>query len=201
MKFKGRFIEAYGQRVTVEAVPPFEEISMEPGVVYDVEMKKHRERRSLDANAFFWVLVAQIAAKLSTTKTEVHDRLLSESLAFCMKDGALDWIVGDFTPNKYKLYKSGDAYYMDSGMSVNLTKPTGEPFMKDGKPKSSRIFWRVKGSHEMDTKEMAHLIDNTVQEAKALGIETMTPEELERIKQEWAAIDQKEKANAESASL
>ena len=35
------------------------------------------------------------------------------------------------------------------------------------------------------SKEMSILIDGTVQEAKDLGIETMTPDELDRIKQEW----------------
>ena len=45
-----------------------------------------------------------------------------------------------------------------------------------------RIF---KGSSEYDTKEMSLLIDGIVQEAKNLGIETMTPAEVERLKGMW----------------
>lgn len=43
----------------------------------------------------------------------------------------------------------------------------------------------IKGSSEYDTAEMAHFIDSIVEEAKELGIETSTPDELERMKQEW----------------
>ena len=37
----------------------------------------------------------------------------------------------------------------------------------------------------MNTKEMSKLIDGIVQEAKAIGIETMTPSELQILKEEW----------------
>jgi hypothetical protein len=46
-----------------------------------------------------------------------------------------------------------------------------------------------KQTHEMDTAEMARLIDGAVQEAKALGIETDTPAELERLRKEWEKWD------------
>lgn len=41
------------------------------------------------------------------------------------------------------------------------------------------------GSSTYNTKEMSVLIDSIVCEAKELGIETATPEELERMKREW----------------
>ena len=37
---------------------------LKPGKVYDVEIKEHREKRSLDANAYFWVLVDRLAETL-----------------------------------------------------------------------------------------------------------------------------------------
>ena len=43
----------------------------------------------------------------------------------------------------------------------------------------------IKGSSEYDSAEMAHFIDRIVEEAQELGIETATPDELERMKQEW----------------
>ena len=46
-------------------------------------------------------------------------------------------------------------------------------------------FAFMRGSHTYSTEEMARLIDGTVQEAKDLGIETLTPDELERMKQLW----------------
>jgi nitrogen regulatory protein PII-like uncharacterized protein len=42
-----------------------------------------------------------------------------------------------------------------------------------------------KGSSEYDTREMSILIDGIVSEAKALGIETLSKEELENLKNSW----------------
>lgn len=41
------------------------------------------------------------------------------------------------------------------------------------------------GSSAYDTAQMSRLIDNIVQECKAQGIETMTPEKLDRLKEAW----------------
>jgi hypothetical protein len=46
-------------------------------------------------------------------------------------------------------------------------------------------FIVFKETHTLDSKEMARLIDGTVQEAKQLGIETATPEEIARMKALW----------------
>lgn len=43
------------------------------------------------------------------------------------------------------------------------------------------------GSHTYDTKEMSRLIDGIVSEAKELGIDTRTPEELSLMLEEWGA--------------
>ena len=45
----------------------------------------------------------------------------------------------------------------------------------------------IKGSSEYNTAEMSRFIDRIVEEAQELGIETATPDELERMKQEWGA--------------
>lgn len=50
-----------------------------------------------------------------------------------------------------------------------------------------RFYFRLRGSHEYDTKEMAILIDDIIAEAKEQGIETLPPNEVERMKQEWGA--------------
>ena len=48
-----------------------------------------------------------------------------------------------------------------------------------------RVYIVMKGSHQYDTKQMATLIDGVVSEAKEMGIETIPPQELERMKQSW----------------
>ena len=48
-----------------------------------------------------------------------------------------------------------------------------------------KSYMKLMGSSEMDTKQMAYFLDNIVDEAKELGIETTTPAEIERMKQQW----------------
>lgn len=42
-----------------------------------------------------------------------------------------------------------------------------------------------KHSSDMDSKEMSRLIDGAIYEAKKLGLETDTPEQIARYKEEW----------------
>ncbi len=58
----------------------------------------------------------------------------------------------------------------------------GESILKGKKFKHYKVYM---GSSEMNTKQMSILIDGIVQEAKQLDIETMTPEQLSRLKEEW----------------
>lgn len=46
-----------------------------------------------------------------------------------------------------------------------------------------RTYVVLMGSSRYDTAEMSHLLDGLIYECKVLGIETATPEELERMKQ------------------
>lgn len=41
------------------------------------------------------------------------------------------------------------------------------------------------GSSAYDKAQMARLIDNIVQDCKAVGIETLTPEQLDKLKESW----------------
>ena len=173
---------------------PAEEINDLLECSIDIKLNKHHKKRSLDANAYFYVLVNKIAERAKLSDIEVHDKLLSQNLAYVIENGAVDWIVADWKSNAYRLVKLAVTehgkqqfkYYYDSLQDVALNKPNGEPYRdSEGNPKTSRIFWHIKGSHEMDSKEMARLIDSTIVEAKELGIETLTCEELERMKASW----------------
>ncbi len=173
---------------------PAEEIEDLLACDLDIRLKKPYKGRSLDANAYFYVLVNKIAIRQNIDDIDVHDKLLSQNLCYVIEDGAIDWAVADWKSNEYRLVKlrvneggkTQYKYYYDSLQDVALTKPNGEPFIdKTGKQKTSRIFWHIKGSHEMDSKEMARLIDSTIYEAKELGIETLPPAILETMKQNW----------------
>lgn len=122
-----------------------------------------REKRSLDANAYYWVLLDKIAGVLGSTKEEVHEIMLH-------RYGVLDYI--DDKPMVITLR---------SDIPINRLKGHYKAYRMsdDGRFIS---YFKLKGSSEMDSSEMAHLIDGVVSEAKELGVEVLPPEEIERIK-------------------
>ena len=130
-------------------------------VVYDFKIEEHKEKRSLNANAYAWVLITKISNVLRASKEEIYFLMLkrygvSEVVS----------IVSNIDVTGY--FK----YYEEFGRSVLNNKEFTH----------YKIF---KGSSEYNTKEMSILIDGIVSEAKALNIETMTPDQLALLKQEW----------------
>ena len=52
--------------------------TMEVGKSYDLEIKTHRNKRSNDANAYFWKLVDDLSAKINIPKTEIYRRYIKD---------------------------------------------------------------------------------------------------------------------------
>jgi len=131
------------------------------GKTLDVEIKPHRERRSLDANAYFWTLCGQMAEVIRTDKDSMYLQLLKR--------------YGQYT------------YIIVKPEAVEKTLQAWRLMEEIGKTKDGRGVQMLAyfGSSTYDTKEMARLIDGTVSEAKELGIETMTPSELALMKEGW----------------
>lgn len=139
----------------------------------DIEIKQHREKRSKSANAYFHVLVNKIAAELNEADETVKTRLVIEYGVVAKDEDGLT--IGFKLPSK-----------------VDVSKIYPYTRLFDQRTENGRIFncyLVLKPTHEMDTKEMARLIDGTIREAKELGIETDTPETLARYQAEWAAYE------------
>lgn len=143
---------------------------LKPGVEYDISVKK-RGKRSLNANNYHWSLCEQMSKILKTSKYEVHNQLMIHY--------GTDWIdeAGD---RIYVLMKDNDSYLKKETEHYRPTDAT-----EDRKGKLYRWFVLLLPSHLMNTKEMSELIDGTVSEAKELGIDTRTPDEIERMKALW----------------
>ena len=130
-------------------------------VVYDFKIEEHKEKRSLNANAYAWVLITKISNVLRTSKEEIYFLML--------KRYGVSEVVSIISNIDVTGYFK---YYEEFGRSVLNNKEFTH----------YKIF---KGSSEYNTKEMSVLIDGIVSEAKLLNIETMTPEQLALLKQEW----------------
>jgi hypothetical protein len=139
----------------------------------DIEIRKHRNIRSKNANSYFHVLVNKIAAETGESDEEVKIRLITSYGTLARTaDGKYLMFVLPREADATEYYKYAEVYDQRevNGVMCNM--------------------WKVyKDSHKMDTKEMARVIDGAIKEAKELGIETTTPAELEKMKQQWAEYE------------
>ena len=125
----------------------------------DYEAKPYRHKRTLTQNAYFHVLVGQIAKAVGNkTDTEVKNQLIADY-------GVIDIDTG--------VVIMDDAVPWDKSPYLHLRPTTATRTLDDGK--LYRVYHVMKGSRMLDTAEMAHLLDGTIREAQELGIETLPP--------------------------
>lgn len=158
------------QRLAIDLDGDFRDdyITLKDAVV-DIEIKKHREKRSKDANAYFHVLVHKIAEKTGEGNEERKKKIVLESGALARGDDG--HVIGFMLPEN-----------VDAEKIWKYVRPYDQKVING---KRYICYLVYKETHEMDTKEMSRLIDEAVREAKELGIDTATPAELERLKNEW----------------
>lgn len=125
------------------------------------EVKEHREKRSLDANAFYWKMITEIAGVLGESKEKLHLKMLKE----------YGEVYSVLLPKEHDITGLIKYYEIESCIEKN-----GRKFIS---------YKAYLPSSEMNTKQMAKLIDGVVLEAKELGIETLTPSQIEEIKLRW----------------
>ena len=132
----------------------------------DIEIKQHRAKRSLEANSYLWVLSQKIAEALHCTKEEVYKnaiRAVGQFEMLAMKEEAAETFI--------KVWNSrGLGWYAEE---------------MDSKLEGCKKIIAYYGSSCYDTKAMSVLIDYIVDDAKAIGVETLTPEEIEGLKEGW----------------
>lgn len=132
-----------------------------------VEIKKYRKKRSLDANAYFWVLVDKLSQETGIDKLTIYRDAIREIGVFKqveISENAVDTLM-------YSWGLHGLGWVSEK---IDYSKNKGFVLVN--------LYY---GSSTYNTKQMSRLIDNIVQDCKAVGIETMTPAELQVIKDAW----------------
>ena len=122
------------------------------------EVQECKGKRSLSQNSYCWLLINKIANILRLSKEEIYLQMLEDygqSILIPVKKGE--------KPNGYFKYYKYETSSILNGKEADWYK----------------IF---KGSSEFDSKEMTILIDGIIQECKQLGIETLTPDEISKLK-------------------
>ena len=136
--------------------------------VYKAKIEPYRKKRSLDANGYMWVLLREMAEKLKTTDKEIYREMIrrvGQVTILPVKDEAIETFVKRWELN-------GEGWQVDV---IGACKNT-EGYS------NLRCYY---GSSVYDTKEFSVLLDEVIAEAKELGIDTATPDEIERMKQEY----------------
>ena len=135
---------------------------------YVADIKEYRERRSLDANAYMWVLVGKLSGKLGLPPEEIYRAAIRD--------------VGDnyeVMPVRNDALERWQAIWQSNGLGW-LCEEIG-PSKLPGYTNVRNFY----GSSTYDKTQMNRLISNVVQDCKAQGIETLAPAELARLTEEW----------------
>ena len=133
----------------------------------EVTVKRYRKKRSLDANAYAWALMGRLAAVVALPVTEVYRNAIrnvgGNTDVVCVPDKAVDRLRECWG-------KNGIGWITDT--------------MPSKLPGCTNVILYY-GSSTFDTAQMSRMIDNIVQDCKAVGVETMTPAELARLLEGW----------------
>lgn len=132
-----------------------------------IEIKPYREKRSLDANAYFWVLCDKLAEKLRRSKTEIYRELIREiggvSETVCVVNAAVERFRANWQAKG--LGWQTEAVESKIEGCTNVT-----------------VYF---GSSTFDKAQMARLLDLTIQECREQGIPTETPDQIAEMKARW----------------
>ncbi len=137
------------------------------GKAYDVEIKEHREKRSIDSNAYAWVLMDKLAEKTHIPKTDIYRSYIREiggnNETVCVTAEAADKLRSGWEHN-------GLGWQTDT--------------MPSKLPGCVRVVLYY-GSSTYNTDQMSRLIDLIVQDCREQNIETLPPEKLAWMMEEW----------------
>ena len=132
-----------------------------------IKVGKFRNKRSLDANAYAWVLIGKIAEKTNVPKEEVYREAIrgigGNYDIVCIKEEAADSLRSAWSKNGIGWQSETMLSKLDGCTNVLL----------------------YYGSSTYDTEQMSRLIENIIQDCKALGIETKSQEEIDSLVKHW----------------
>lgn len=140
--------------------------SLEDGKTYTVEIKEKKEKRSREANAYCWVLLDRLAEKLHIPKEDIYRDLIKNiggnSEIVCVQNKAVERLCEGWKRNGIGWVTDTFESKIDGCTNVIL----------------------YYGSSTYDSAQMHRLIELIVQECKEQDIETLTPEQIARLKYE-----------------
>jgi hypothetical protein len=136
------------------------------GKALDVEITQHRNKRSYEANGYLWILCQKLSEKIGGTKEDIYKEAVR-------KAGQFEFVaVSERAAESFiKAWQGkGIGWYAEASES------------KIDGCKKIMVYY---GSSVYDSKAMYHLIRYVVDECIENDIETLTPDQLVAMSQEW----------------
>ena len=135
----------------------------------NIELKKYRKLRSLDANSYFWKILTELCDLAEINTVEEYKRRVKELGIFRQFKIMIDQ-VSTFK----KIWEDkGIAWFCE----ILDTEYIGDIEFK--------IINAYYGSSSFNSKQMSRLIDGVVQDCKIYGIETKSKNEINSMLENW----------------
>lgn len=135
----------------------------------NVELKKYREKRSINANNYFWKLLQELCDLAEIETIEEYKRRVKE--------------LGIF--RRFKIEKDNIKTFEKMWTTQGIAwfcEIADTEYIGDIEFKIINAYY---GSSSFNTKQMSRLINDLVQDCQAYGIETKTPAEIENLLRSW----------------
>lgn len=135
---------------------------------YDADLKEHREKRSLDANALYWEMCGRLAMAVNEHPDEIYKRHIKDIGNYevlCIQNKAVD----DFT-------RRWCSDHLGRFVETRESKIDG-----------CTTLLAYYGSSDFDKSQMSQLIENCLQDCRVLGVETWPDDKIALLKEEWNA--------------
>lgn len=135
----------------------------------NIEVKKYRKKRSLNANSYFWQLLQELCELVELDTIEEYKRRVKE--------------LGIFRQFKIEAenIKTFKKMWTNQGIAW-FCEIADTTYIGDTEFKIINAYY---GSSSFNSKQMTRLIDGLVQDCKVYNIETKPQEEINSLLESW----------------
>lgn len=137
------------------------------------EIKEYKDKRTLTQNKYYWELLNQLSTKMRIPSIELHEELIRKSCPFeeyLVPENA-DLRALEYYDTKYKIEKNGKVF------------------------QAIRVYL---GSSKLHSGEFTILLDNLIEECKLQNIETLTPNQLQEMREREKEYERKNTSNKDN---
>lgn len=138
----------------------------------DIKVVRHREKRSMSQNAYYWTLLTKLAARLNVSNARLHNIMLRECAPPFVIDGKTAMQPIPDTDKAENEILEADTFHL---------RPTSG-IIQGNDGAIYRWYIVLRGSSTFDTAEMSALLNRLCDACRENGIEVATPAELAQMR-------------------